>query len=99
WRTQLAALLACVAAGFALLLVERALALEISAPRLALVLRVLGWGFPLVGALALAFGLAAQRPTLLVIGAIAVTMGVASVWVALRTSNRACVWLLAGFVP
>lgn len=99
WRAQCAALSACFAAGFALLLVERAFALERSTPRLGTLLRLAGLLCLLAGA---ALPLLALRPAhagpLAVVG-VAITLGLISMAMAWRTHNRAAGWLVFGFVP
>jgi hypothetical protein len=99
WRGQTASLLACVASGLALLLAERAFALEISAPRFAGLLRVLGFGLPLLGVAALPLALPVQQTISHVAAGVAMLMGLASLWLAWRTHNRPAAWLLAGYAP
>jgi hypothetical protein len=99
WRGQIAALLACVASGLALLLAERAFALEISAPRFALLLRVLGIACPLMGLIALPLPLPVQQLVSHIAAGAAVVAGMASIWFAWRTHNGPASWLLAGYTP
>lgn len=99
WRGQASALLACVAAGFALLLAERAFALEISAPRFAMLLRVLGIACPAMGLIALPMPLPVQQLVSHFAAASAMLAGMASIWFAWRTHNGPATWLLAGYTP
>ncbi len=98
-RPRMAELLACFGAGLALLLADRAFALEISAPRFGMALRVVGVASFLVGIAAWWLPLATQQlvSQLAVAGAIA--LGLVSVWLAWRTSNNVAAWLLAGYAP
>jgi hypothetical protein len=91
--------MACVSAGLALLLAECAFALEVRAPRFALLLRVMGVLCPLAGVLGLAFDLAVHQMLSHGAAAAAIGMSLCSFWFAWRTENRAAVWLLLGFVP
>jgi hypothetical protein len=99
WRGQASALLACIASGLALLLAERAFALEISSPRFGLLLRLLGVALPLAGIAALW----ATLPVLVLVShaaaGTAIVMGLASIWMAWKTHNRPAAWLLAGYAP
>ncbi len=99
WRGQMASLLACAASGLALLLAQRAFALDISAPRFARWLLVLGIACPLAGLLALPLPLPTQQLISHVAAAAAMAMGLASIWMAWRTHNGPAAWLLAGYVP
>lgn len=99
WRGQMGALLACIAAGLALLLAERAFALEISAPRFGRWLLVLGIACPVAGLLALPLPLPAQQLVSHFAAVAAMAMGMASIWMAWRTHNGPAAWLLAGYVP
>jgi hypothetical protein len=98
-RGEAASVTACLASGLALLLAERAFALEASAPRFAAALRAFGLAFPLMGVAALAFALPVQQAVSHVAAVGAMVLGLASVWLAWRTANPVAVWLLAGYVP
>ena len=99
WRGPIASAMACVSAGLALLLAECAFALEVRAPRFALLLRVMGVLCPLAGVLGLGFDLAVHQMLSHGAAAAAIGMSLCSFWFAWRTENRAAVWLLLGFVP
>jgi hypothetical protein len=99
WRGQISVLLACIASGLALLLAERAFALEISAPAFGRALRIFGIACPLMGLIGLAFALPVQQIVSHVAAAIAIGMGMASIWMAWRTHNQPAAWLLAGYAP
>ncbi len=99
WRGPIASAMACVSAGLALLLAQGAFALEVRAPRFALLLRVTGVLCPLAGVLGLAFDLAVHQILSHGAAAAAIGMSLSSFWFAWRTENRAAVWLLLGFVP
>ncbi|MBK6559279.1 MAG: 7TM-DISM domain-containing protein [Comamonadaceae bacterium] len=99
WRGPIASTMACVSAGLALLLAECAFALEVRAPRFALLLRVMGVLCPLAGVLGLAFSLSVHQMLSHVIATVATGLSLSSFWFAWHTENRAAGWLLAGFVP
>ena len=98
-RGEASAVLACTAAGLALLLAERALALEVSAPRFVPWLRVFAFAFALMGVLALPLPFTVQQWVAHFAAGAAVVSGLAALALAWRTANDACVWLLAGCVP
>ncbi|TWO69825.1 hypothetical protein FN976_18590 [Caenimonas sedimenti] len=99
WRTQCVALSACFASGLALLLLERAFALERSTPRFSRLLRVAGLLCLLTGAALLPLALPVEQAVSLGVMGVAVTLGFIGMVLAWRTHNRAAGWLLAGYLP
>ncbi len=98
-RGPISSTMACVSAGIALLLAERAFALELRAPRFSLLLRLMGVLCPLAGVLGLAFDVSVHQMLSHGAATIAIVMSLCSFWFAWRTENRVAVWLLLGFVP
>ncbi len=99
WRAAISSTMACVSAGLALLLAERAFALELRAPRFSLLLRLMGVLSPLAGVLGLAFDVSVHQMLSHGAATAAIVMSLCSFWFAWRTENRVAVWLLLGFVP
>lgn len=99
WRTQAVALSACFASSLALLLVERAFALERSTPRFGHLLRLAGLGCLLAGAALLPLALPVEQVVSLAVVGSAVALGLVGMVMAWRTHNRAAGWLLTGFLP
>ena len=99
WRAVISSAMACVSAGLALLLAERAFALEVRAPRFSLLLRLMGVLCPLAGVLGMAFDISVHQMLSHGAASAAIVMSLCSFWIAWRTDNRVAVWLLLGFVP
>lgn len=98
-RGEASALLACVASGLALLLADRAFALDVRAPGFAAVLRIAGAACMAAGVAGLAFSVAVHQITSHVAAVTAMVLGLYSLWLAWRTHNQPAGWLLAGFTP
>lgn len=99
WRSHISPTLACVSAGLALLLAERAFAIEIRAPLFSRLLRWIGLMAPLAGLAGNVLDVALHQRLAHVVMAVAIVMALYSFWFAWRTANNVAVWLLSGFAP
>lgn len=99
WRTLAVAVSACFASGLALLLVERAFALERSTPRFGHLLRFAGLLCLLAGAALVPLPLPVERTVALAVMGLAIALGLVGLVMAWRTHNRAAGWILLGFAP
>jgi hypothetical protein len=99
WRAVISSAMACISAGLALLLAERAFAMEVRAPRFSRLLRMMGVLCPMAGVLGMAFDVTVHQMLSHGAAAAAIAMSLCSFWIAWRTDNRVAVWLLLGFVP